>query len=123
VARERFARRGQFASLEAAPRRALQAAPDGAVVRDRQRYDNFLDGRPVVPDETAAFLFASGHPGHRGRGGPPRGTEVALPKCGKWPGRHPKARKKTRVINCPPEGMTSHLFSGAQLHFFLQKTI
>jgi len=56
LARERFARRGQFASLEAARHRAAQAAADGAAVSDDRRYTDLLAGRTVDPDETAAAL-------------------------------------------------------------------
>ena len=60
IARERFGRRGQFASLQAARERAAQAAADSAAVRDDRRCTALLAGLPVNPVETAASLAA--HP-------------------------------------------------------------
>ncbi len=56
IARERFGRRGQFASLQAARERAAQAAADSSAVRDDRRYTDLLAGRTVDPEETAAAL-------------------------------------------------------------------
>ena len=60
VSRDRFARRGRFASLRAAYAKASAAAPDGPAVRDYGRYEQLCAGMPVDPDETAASLAA--HP-------------------------------------------------------------
>ena len=60
VARDRFARRGQFASMQTAYAKASAAAPDGSAVRDYGRYAELLAGTPVNPNETAAALVA--HP-------------------------------------------------------------
>ncbi len=59
VARERFGRRGQFASLQAAYDKARLAAPDGAAVQDQRRYTDLLAGNKVDPEETAAALAAN----------------------------------------------------------------
>jgi len=59
LARDRFGRRGQFASLQAARAQARHASADGAAVRDDRRYMDLLAGRSVDPDETAAALAAN----------------------------------------------------------------
>jgi hypothetical protein len=59
IARERFGRRGQFTSLQAARERAAQSAADSAAVRDDRRRTDLLTGRTVDPDETAAALAAN----------------------------------------------------------------
>jgi tetratricopeptide (TPR) repeat protein len=59
VARERFGRRGQFASLQSSYDKARQASPGGAAVEDYRRYTGLLAGQPVDPAETAAALAAN----------------------------------------------------------------
>lgn len=59
IARDRFGRRGQFASLQAARERARQASPDGTAVGDDRRFTELLSGGSVDPGETAAALAAS----------------------------------------------------------------
>ena len=60
IARDRFGRRGQFASLQAARERARQASADGMAVRDDRRFMELLSEGSVDPDETAAAIAA--HP-------------------------------------------------------------
>ena len=59
LARDRFGRGGQPASLHAAYARAATAAPNAAAVQDYQRYDKLISGAPVDPQETAAALATS----------------------------------------------------------------
>ncbi|MBU3666358.1 MAG: hypothetical protein FGM15_10860 [Chthoniobacterales bacterium] len=56
VARERFGRGGQPASLHAAYERALAASPHAASVEDYGRYDKLMSGAAADPRETAAAL-------------------------------------------------------------------
>jgi hypothetical protein len=56
AARERFGRRGQFASLAAARQRAAAASPQSPSVRDDRSRAELLAGRPVDPGVTAAAL-------------------------------------------------------------------
>lgn len=55
-ARDRFARRGQFAELEDAFHRAATAAPSAPSVTDYGRYRNLIMNRPVDLEETAAAV-------------------------------------------------------------------
>lgn len=59
LARERFGRRGQFASLSAAYAAAAKAAPDALPVQDYRRRADLLAGKSVRPEETAAAVAAS----------------------------------------------------------------
>lgn len=59
LARERFGRRGQFASLAAAYAAAAKAAPDAIPVQDYRRRTDLLAGNPVPLEETAAAITAS----------------------------------------------------------------
>ena len=59
LARERFGRRGQFASLADAYAAAAKAAPDAISVQDYRRRTDLLAGKPVPPEETAAAIAAS----------------------------------------------------------------
>ena len=59
LARERFGRRGQFASLADAYAAAARAAPDAPSVQDYRRRTDLLAGKPVPPEETAAAIAAS----------------------------------------------------------------
>ena len=59
LARERFGRRGQFASLADAYAAAAKAAPDAPSVQDYRRRTDLLAGKPVPPEETAAAIAAS----------------------------------------------------------------
>jgi hypothetical protein len=56
TARERFGRRGQFASLATARQRAAAAAPQAPSVRDDLRRAELLADRPVDPRVTAEAL-------------------------------------------------------------------
>jgi hypothetical protein len=58
LARDRFARRGQFATLAKAAAKASAVAPGAPSVADYRRYESLLDGRPVDPRETAAAIAA-----------------------------------------------------------------
>jgi len=58
LARERFERRGQFASLTEALQKAAAAAPNSASVADYRRFDALLSGDNVDPQETAAAVEA-----------------------------------------------------------------
>lgn len=59
LARERFGRRGQFASLAAAYAAASKAAPDAPSVQDYRRRTDLLAGKPVPHEETAAAIASS----------------------------------------------------------------
>ncbi|MBU3664633.1 MAG: hypothetical protein FGM15_01965 [Chthoniobacterales bacterium] len=59
LARERFGRGGQPASLQAAYERAAGASPHATAVQSQQLYDRLLSGSPVDPQQTAAALAAS----------------------------------------------------------------
>jgi hypothetical protein len=59
LARERFSRRGQFATLDRAYAAARQAAPSADSVRDYATYLELLAGRGVDPSVTAEALAAS----------------------------------------------------------------
>ena len=59
LARERFGRRGQFASLAAAYDAAAKAAPDAPAVQDYRRRTDLLAGKPVSLEETAAAIAAA----------------------------------------------------------------
>jgi hypothetical protein len=59
LARERFGRRGQFASLAAAHAAAAKAAPDAISVQDYRRRTDLLAGKPVSLEETAAAIAAA----------------------------------------------------------------
>ena len=59
VARDRFARRGQFGDLSAAFAAASKAAPDAPPVRDFRWRRRLLAGKAVNPDDTAAAVAAS----------------------------------------------------------------
>lgn len=56
IARERFGRRGQFASLAAAHERAAAAAPLSPAVADYRRFSELLAGNPVDLAETEAAV-------------------------------------------------------------------
>ena len=56
VARDRFGRRGQFASLSKAYDAAAAAKPEASSVRDYQRRQNLLSGKTVMSEETAAAV-------------------------------------------------------------------
>lgn len=58
LARERFERRGQFASLTEALQKAAAAAPKSTSVADYRRFDALLSGETVDPRETAAAVAA-----------------------------------------------------------------
>jgi len=58
VARDRFARGGQPASLQSAYECAAAAAPNSALIADYQRYNELISGTPVDPQETASALAA-----------------------------------------------------------------
>jgi hypothetical protein len=60
VIRDRFARRGQFASLDNAYAKVSTVAPEAAPARDYKNYAALLAGLPVNPVETATSLAA--HP-------------------------------------------------------------
>ena len=59
TARDRFGRRGQFASLAAAYDAAAKAAPDAPAVQDYRRRNDLLAGKPVSLEETAAAIAAA----------------------------------------------------------------
>jgi len=59
IARDRFARGGQPASLQSAYERAAAASPNSPVIADYQRYNKMISGTPVNPQETAAALAAN----------------------------------------------------------------
>jgi len=59
LARDRFGRRGQFASLARAYEAANAAKPDAPSVQDYRRRQNLLAGKAVSPEETAAAMAAS----------------------------------------------------------------
>jgi len=59
LARDRFGRGGQPASLHAAYERAATAVPNAAAVQDYHRFDKLLSGSAVDPQETAAALAAN----------------------------------------------------------------
>ncbi|MFM8719802.1 MAG: hypothetical protein ACKOFH_09780, partial [Chthoniobacterales bacterium] len=59
VARDRFGRRGQFASLAKAYEAAATAKPEASSVRDYQRRQNLLSGKTVQSEETAAAVAAA----------------------------------------------------------------
>ena len=59
VARDRFGRRGQFASMAAAYESAAQAAPDAPAVQDYRRRMALLAGREISSEETAAAVVAA----------------------------------------------------------------
>jgi tetratricopeptide (TPR) repeat protein len=59
AARDRFGRRGQFASLAAAYDAAAKAAPDAPAVQDYRRRNDLLAGKPVSLEETAAAIAAA----------------------------------------------------------------
>jgi hypothetical protein len=58
AARDRFGRRGQFASLAQAYEAASKAKPDAPSVQDYKRRTDLLSGKSVSPDETAAAVAA-----------------------------------------------------------------
>jgi tetratricopeptide (TPR) repeat protein len=58
LARDRFERRGQFASLTEALQKAAAAAPNSTSVADYRRFDALLSGENVDPQETAAAVEA-----------------------------------------------------------------
>jgi hypothetical protein len=58
-ARDRFGRRGQFASLAAAYAAAAKAAPDAPAVQDYRRRTDLLAGKPVSLEDTAAAIAAA----------------------------------------------------------------
>ena len=58
LARDRFGRRGQFASLEAAKEKAAVAAPQSLVLADYRRFQDLLAGKTVDPQETSAAVAA-----------------------------------------------------------------
>ncbi len=59
VARDRFGRRGQFATMAQAWEAAKQAAPESPAVQDYRRRMDLLDGRAVPSTETAAAVAAA----------------------------------------------------------------
>jgi len=59
LARDRFGRRGQLASLSAAYAAASKAAPDAGPVQDYRRRADLLAGKNITPEETAAAVAAS----------------------------------------------------------------
>jgi hypothetical protein len=59
LARDRFGRRGQFASLAAAYAAASKAAPDAPAVQDYRRRTDLLAGKPVPLEETTAAIDAA----------------------------------------------------------------
>jgi hypothetical protein len=59
VARDRFGRRGQFATMAKAWEAAVQAAPDAPAVQDYRRRMALLEGRAVASTETAAAVAAA----------------------------------------------------------------
>ena len=59
LARERFSRRGQFATLDRAYAAARQAAPSANAVRDYRTYLELLAGLGVDPSVTAEALSAN----------------------------------------------------------------
>lgn len=58
LARDRFDRRGQFASLRAARDKALAASPGSAAALDYTRFEQLLDGREIDAAETAEAVAA-----------------------------------------------------------------
>jgi hypothetical protein len=58
-ARDRFGRRGQFASLEAAYETATKSNPYALSVQDYRRRMDLLAGKSVPPDETGAVVAES----------------------------------------------------------------
>jgi tetratricopeptide (TPR) repeat protein len=59
LARDRFSRRGQFATLDEAYTAARQAAPSGTAVRDYGLYRDLLGGAGVEPSVTAEALASA----------------------------------------------------------------
>lgn len=59
AARDRFGRRGQFASLAAAYDAAAKTVPNAISVQDYRRRTDLLAGKPVPLEETAAAVAAS----------------------------------------------------------------
>ncbi len=59
LARDRFARRGQFADLSAAFAAAWKAAPEASPVRDYRWRRRLLAGKTVNPDDIAAAVAAA----------------------------------------------------------------
>ena len=59
AARDRFGRRGQFASLAAAYDASSKAAPDAPAVQDYRRRTDLLAGKLVSLEETAAAIAAA----------------------------------------------------------------
>jgi hypothetical protein len=59
LARDRFGRRGQFASLAAAYDDAAKAVPSAISVQDYRRRTDLLAGKPVPLEETTAAIAAS----------------------------------------------------------------
>ena len=59
LARQRFTRAGQPASLQAAHNAAAAASPHSPTVKDLQRYERLLVGEAVDPEETSAALAAA----------------------------------------------------------------
>jgi hypothetical protein len=59
LARQRFTRSGQPASLQAAYDAAAYASPHSPTVKDLQRYERLLSGEAVDPEETSAALAAA----------------------------------------------------------------
>jgi hypothetical protein len=58
LARQRFARSGQPASLQSAYEAAAAASPHSPTVEDLRRYERLLSGETVDPEETSAALAA-----------------------------------------------------------------
>lgn len=80
LARDRFDRRGQFASLRAARDKAIAASPGSPAARDYTRFEELLEGREVDLAETAEAVAAQ--PGEVG----PRFTHaLALLRAGRAP--------------------------------------
>ena len=59
LARQRFTRGGQPASLQSAHDAAAAASPHSPTVEDLQRYEQLLSGEAVDPETTAAALLAA----------------------------------------------------------------
>lgn len=59
LARDRFGRRGQRASLRSAYKRAYAASPNSQAVADYRRYRKMISGTAVDPQITAAALAAN----------------------------------------------------------------
>jgi hypothetical protein len=59
LARQRFARSGQPASLQSAYEAAAAASPHSPTVEDLRRYERLLSGVAVDPEETSAALAAA----------------------------------------------------------------